>query len=288
MSDTERVRSIYETPYAAGAAFKHEQASLLRSVRHSGASFVSELAGEIGISMALAPSCTVRQRENGRTTDVAPGVGHLAILAPGRPLAVSMRGDFRALQLRLPLPLVAEWLAEDHDLGASALEFAAHHFGYDPALARLLYTAKAVGPEAETGILREVVARLLRIWSVRAATRGPAPPRHGGLAPAALRRVKDRVEAGLDRPLTLETLAAEAGLSPFHFAREFKRAVGRAPYQYVLDRRVARAVALLARPELSVAEVAEAAGFTHASHLARWMRGATGVSPSRFRRSVLP
>ena len=39
----------------------------------------------------------------------------------------------------------------------------------------------------------------------------------------------DHVEAHLAGPVALEALATEAGLSPYHFAREFKRSVGTSP-----------------------------------------------------------
>ncbi|HEY0525771.1 MAG TPA: AraC family transcriptional regulator, partial [Stellaceae bacterium] len=67
----------------------------------------------------------------------------------------------------------------------------------------------------------------------------------GGIAPAALRRVAEFVEANIDRPLAVGDLAMVAGLSTFHFARGFKRSTGESPHGFVLRRRIELAKALL-------------------------------------------
>ena len=58
------------------------------------------------------------------------------------------------------------------------------------------------------------------------------PAARGALDAGRVRRVKDFIETHLDRDLTIETLAKEACLSPFHFARAFKAATGMAPHRY--------------------------------------------------------
>ncbi len=100
--------------------------------------------------------------------------------------------------------------------------------------------------------------------------------------------MEDRIEADLAVAMSLATLAAEAGMSVFHFAREFRRTIGLTPYEYVLQRRLARAMDLLGRQELSVVRIAAETGFAHSSHLSRHMRRLTGLSPASFRREVLP
>jgi AraC family transcriptional regulator len=61
--------------------------------------------------------------------------------------------------------------------------------------------------------------------------------------------------------LTLEQLAAVAGLSPYHFARQFKAATGLPPHQYVVARRVERAQQFPQQDrDLFLAEIAARAG----------------------------
>jgi AraC-like DNA-binding protein len=106
----------------------------------------------------------------------------------------------------------------------------------------------------------------------------------GGLPPATLRRIRDYVDSHLDQNIELESLAATAELSVYHFARTFKQSEGTTPHAFVLERRLARARELLARTDLSLSEVAFAVGFADQSHFTRRFRQIVGVSPGQFRK----
>ena len=69
----------------------------------------------------------------------------------------------------------------------------------------------------------------------------------GGLAPHVLRNLLAWIEENLDRPLTLADLAQEAALSEYHFARMFRQSMKMAPHQYVMQRRMVKAQALITR-----------------------------------------
>src|ERR1700731_5068700 len=107
---------------------------------------------------------------------------------------------------------------------------------------------------------------------------------HGGLPPATLRRIRDYVDSHLDQNIELESLAATAELSLYHFARSFKQSEGTTPHAFVLERRLARARELLTRPDLSLSEVAFAVGFADQSHFTRRFRQMVGISPGQFRK----
>jgi transcriptional regulator of acetoin/glycerol metabolism len=111
----------------------------------------------------------------------------------------------------------------------------------------------------------------------------PAPQAHGGLSPGAMRRVRDYVEANLSDSIDLATLAAVAGLSIHHFAREFKQSAGVAPHHYLIQKRVERAQHMLAHTNLSLSEIAYAVGFSDQSHLARHFRQILSLTPRQFR-----
>jgi AraC family transcriptional regulator len=83
--------------------------------------------------------------------------------------------------------------------------------------------------------------------------------------------------------VSLAELAAEAGVSPFHFAREFKRATGLAPHQYLIEVRIERAKSLLAGNEMPLAQVSLSAGFSSQSHFTRLFRRHTGTTPKSYR-----
>ena len=109
---------------------------------------------------------------------------------------------------------------------------------------------------------------------------------HGGLPPGSLRRVKEYVDANLDKRIDVATLARAAGFSTFHFARAFKQSEGITPHRYVLERRVERARNLLLTSDLSLSEIARTSGFSDQGHLARHIRQRLGLSPSALRRSM--
>jgi len=66
----------------------------------------------------------------------------------------------------------------------------------------------------------------------------------GGLPPSVLRRVREYIEAHLENNVGLEVLAGIAGLSLSYFARAFKQSEGVAPHDYLMRRRVHRALEL--------------------------------------------
>ena len=105
----------------------------------------------------------------------------------------------------------------------------------------------------------------------------------GGLSAAKLRHVEDFIEDNYSRELKLAELAHVAGMSSFHFAREFKRTTGTTPHQYLIKVRVERAKTLLAKNDLPLTEVGLSSGFSHQSHFTRLFRKLTGTTPRSYR-----
>jgi AraC-like DNA-binding protein len=136
----------------------------------------------------------------------------------------------------------------------------------------------AAGPGLHTRPRSDILASLPSLAS--------APQARGGLSPAAMRRVHEYVEAHLNNRIELVELSAIAGLSVFHFAREFKQSAGVTPHYYLMRRRVERAKELLASTDLSLSEIAFATGFSDQSHFTRHFRQMIGMTPGQFRRSL--
>ena len=81
-------------------------------------------------------------------------------------------------------------------------------------------------------------------------------------------------------------IAGVAGLSVSHCKVLFRKSVGMPVHQYVIRRRVERAVMLLRLGKLSVNQIALDTGFSNQSHLAMHLRRVLGTSPTKFQRTL--
>jgi AraC-like DNA-binding protein len=106
----------------------------------------------------------------------------------------------------------------------------------------------------------------------------------GGLAPWQERRAKEMIAANLDG-VPVKELARECGLSRAHFSRAFRRSVGVAPHNWLIEQRIVLSKKKLRDDRLSLADVAAECGFSDQSHLTRVFKQTVGVSPGVWRRA---
>jgi len=137
--------------------------------------------------------------------------------------------------------------------------------------------ADGVGPLAVPALGEEIVAAVLGP--------GPAPRLHrAGQLDWYAKRIdaaRDLMERRFADPLTIEVLAREAGISPFHFSRVFRDLVGLPPHRYLVRVRLARAAEALRRGA-TVTGASRDAGFVNLGQFIRQFRRAHGVTPSRY------
>jgi AraC family transcriptional regulator len=134
-------------------------------------------------------------------------------------------------------------------------------------------------PLAIEGILLELVAAASRL------------SQHNGIThsrPLWLDEARDRIHAELGLRPSLSGLAQSVGVHPVTLARAFRQAFGCTVGEYVRNLRIERATHQLAQTDLSLAEIALAAGFSDQSHFSNLFRHHTGFSPSKFRRVARP
>jgi AraC-like DNA-binding protein len=108
-----------------------------------------------------------------------------------------------------------------------------------------------------------------------------------GLVDRRIRRSVELMHTQLDQELTLKALAAASYLSPFHFARLFKKLTGASPHNYLAGIRAARAQLLLADTDLSVTQIGARVGYLSGSHFTKAFRLATGTTPREFRKALI-
>jgi AraC family transcriptional regulator len=114
--------------------------------------------------------------------------------------------------------------------------------------------------------------------------RGPHPFR-GGLPGGALHRVRAYIDDHIGERISLDELARQAGVSRFHFARQFRLSTGESPMGYLRRQRIERSKSILQTRHSTIAEVAARLGFSDQSHFTRIFGRLVGVSPGSFARS---
>lgn len=126
----------------------------------------------------------------------------------------------------------------------------------------------------------ELLAELCRLGGT------PFAPPKGGLAHWAERRCLELMRARLSEDVSLDDLAAEARLSPFHFARMFKQSLGVPPRVYLTRLRMEKACELLEHTDLPITQIALEVGYSSNQVLARVFLKHQRMSPTDYRRAV--
>jgi len=107
----------------------------------------------------------------------------------------------------------------------------------------------------------------------------------GGLATWQERRAKEMIAANLDG-VPVKELAQECRLSSAHFSRTFRRSVGMAPHNWLIEQRIVLSKKKLRDDRLSLSDVAAECGFSDQSHFTRMFNRIVGVSPGAWRRTL--
>lgn len=214
--------------------------------------------------------------------------GDIDIIPIGTPSSWELMDAASDLTLCMPpefLANVAEELSLPHGQEQIRNRFQAR----DPQIEHIAWALKA---ETENGspcgrlyvdsMAVALASQLLRKNGSFAAS-GTARGKHS-LSPRRLRQIQEFIEENLGKDLSLNDIAAQAGLGLSQCKLLFRDATGLPIHQYLIRRRVERAAWLLRQGKIPASQVAFESGFAHQSHLALHMRRVLGTSPKELQR----
>jgi AraC family transcriptional regulator len=222
------------------------------------------------------------------------GPAKSAVFSPGEisftPGGVSTRTILPAARLAQALqsPAIYDTIISEMVRGGT-VDFETRFPINDPLVSQIVST---LVHETESGFLDHILVDALNTALAVRILRHFVDPSKITLAPSnglsreRLQRVCDYIEAQLGDRLILADLAGVACLSPCHFSRSFKQAVGVGPRRYVMERRIERTKVLMRRTRQPLASIALEVGFADQSHLTAIFRRETGMTPGGFRAAL--
>ncbi len=129
--------------------------------------------------------------------------------------------------------------------------------------------------------IQSILAQIIRSYDCIDKSAADHPASGGELE--HINQVLQYIDDHLGEELRLSELAAVAHISPSYFSAVFKRYNGLPPVEYVVARRVRRAVELIRTTDLPLAEVASVCGFNNTTNFYKAFRRVTGRTPASYR-----
>lgn len=201
-------------------------------------------------------------------------------------MQVELSGPLDSLSFHLPRAMLDEFA---DDVGATRVDLLHCEPGLvDPVLAHL---GAALLPELHQPIEASslffdqlalaINAHLMqRYGAMRSLRRSPG----GALSPTRERRAKDMLASRLHADVSIAEIATACGLSRAYFVSAFRQSTGMTPHKWLQGYKIERVKSLLARSDMTIAEMAAACGFADQSHLTRAFTKALGLAPAAWRR----
>lgn len=243
--------------------------------------------GSLCMHLQLRGDVEMEWWSEGRNAIEQPHAGSMILLPEGTRDRLRWEGTSERLIVSVT-PAVMKKAAEEAGFNTSphvAMQWHLHDEGLRALLAEMGREAEAGWPAGS--LYGELLGMSLAHTLLRRHAALPVALKdvRGGIPLARLRRVLEFIETHLHADVRLEQLAAEAELSPFHFARLFRETTGITPHQYVLERRIERAKLLLRLKQMPISEIAQQSGFSSATNFIRSFRSRVGVTPGEWLRA---
>lgn len=236
------------------------------------------------------PVSVHRRIVKGEDSRIIPA-GGMFMVPGGMDFGVRLEGELQTLHLYLRRALMEEVADEIAPGDPTHIETLPRFGGGDPLIERLMLgIGDALHDEASTAtpyvdyLTRAIAAHLIRRHS-SLSTAAAFEHVSQQLAKARLDKAIDFIESNLDHSIDLTAIASAAGLSPGHFARQFRASIGMAPHQFLMQRRVEHAQRKLGETSATIADIAYGCGFANQEHLTRLFKRICGVTPAVYRRT---
>ncbi|MGY2803391.1 helix-turn-helix domain-containing protein [Bradyrhizobium sp. USDA 4506] len=213
--------------------------------------------------------------------------GRISIVGPKTPLAVRLKSTIRALHITLKDELFNEVASELFD-GASTVEvvptFGAENRCMEFLLRSVVETLHE--PAHHSGLKIEYLSRALAsaILGKYAVLRRPGIRADSRLSAHQTQRVQEYIREHLSSNISLNELAAVAGVNRAAFIRRFTGTLNTTPHQYLTRVRLKRGQDLLSESDLPLAQIASVCGFADHAHFTTVFKRALGIVPSAYRR----
>ena len=240
------------------------------------------------VALHLTGRCMLEWAPGGRPLAANPTRGDVTLVPAGRSGLLRVRGGpCEVLKLGIDDSMLAAW-AEREERAWPGNPLVDAFSRRDPLIQQIGLALLGETERSETvdtlyrdALTNALLAHLLRHYVESEA--GHAARRVHPLSARRAQRAIDLMACNLTRAIGLADIAGELGLSPSHFAAQFKARLGRTPGRYLTGLRLERARALLEQGRLNVSEVAEQVGYSSVSHFTQAFRAEFGETPSAWR-----
>ncbi|MDO4323411.1 MAG: AraC family transcriptional regulator [Lachnospiraceae bacterium] len=138
----------------------------------------------------------------------------------------------------------------------------------------LFRSSSPVREASVSGCLTQILTELLTMRSEQNSSSSRAKIVENSIA---------YINEHFSEPLTLESIAQNSNLSPYHFTRVFTAETGFTPHQYLIATRLNSAKFLLRTPGMSIKEIAFNSGFNSESSFCTTFRKWEHMTPSEYR-----
>lgn len=245
------------------------------------------------IVWVLSGAATIEEREAGEdwlANEVAKGDFFLTTSAVPYEMRwhVTSTEPFVVMHIYLGLPLLERAIQETRKHVTGSIRLREISGGRDAALSALFerFRVELQSPGETSPLLMQGIAQCIAVHLARHYLDEQADNivQRNALPAFKLKRVMSAMEKSLGEAFCLGTLAAEAGMSEYHFSRLFKRATGLSPSRYFIRLRMTKARQLLIETDMSIIDAGLEVGYSSASHFSQAFKREVGVLPSHYRK----